>query len=30
MDNKTNEVGYLDVYYKDENIHKEPIYVKIK
>ena len=30
MDSKTNEVGYLDVYYKDENIHKEPIYVKVK
>lgn len=30
MDSKTNEVGYLDVYYKNKNIHKEPIYVKIK
>lgn len=30
MDSETNEVGYLDVYYKNENIHKEPIYVKIK
>lgn len=30
MDSETNEVGYMDVYYKNENIHKEPIYVKIK
>lgn len=30
MNSKTNEVGYIDVYYKNKNIHKEKIYVKIK
>lgn len=30
INNKTNEVGYLDVYYKNENIHKEAVYVKTK
>lgn len=30
MNSDTNEVGYLDIYYKNENIHKEPIYVKVK
>lgn len=30
MNNETNEVGYLDVYYKNNSIHKEPIYIKIK
>lgn len=30
MNNETNEVGYFDVYYKNKNIHKEPIYVKVK
>jgi hypothetical protein len=30
MNSDTNEVGYLDVYYKNENIHKEPVYVKLK
>ncbi len=30
INNKKNEVGYLDVYYKNENIHKEPVYVKTR
>lgn len=30
MNSKTNEVGYFDIYYKNENIHKEPIYVEVK
>lgn len=30
INSSTNEVGYLDVYYKNESIHKEPIYVKVK
>ncbi len=25
-----NEVGYVNVFYKNKNVHKEPIYVKLK